>query len=178
MKSKWFLLGFAGIVLAIVFSGCVSVPIQDPVPNGSQSVVTVRRAESDVNKKKLLLLYIDGRVEKNVLNGGKGSVLVMNGLHNVQVEINKDKSQMLTFDGNSEVVEFYANYEGSGRSRQLNLVKTSGGNTRAANTTAAPVINIQVDNSSSNTAAGGNSSGNSLSTTTNTNSNNDNSVRD
>ncbi|MDR1617518.1 MAG: hypothetical protein LBS06_00540 [Treponema sp.] len=82
---------------------------------------------------------------------------------------------MLTFECQSEVVEFYANFEGEkkmfGDTRQLSLLKTSGGtggsNAAATNAGPAPVFNITVDNSSSNTStSSGNTSTSSNTTTT------------
>jgi hypothetical protein len=160
----------AALSAVFVFTGCLSAPKGPLSPNASQSVVTVRRASSPTEKKGAMVVLIDGRKEaEGVKNGGQTQTLVMNGIHNIQVSIGKFQSQMLTFDCASEVVEFYANFEGEKtlfkNTTQLSLMKTSGGTGAGekAAATAGPVINIQVDNSSSNTS---NSGGNTMTSTT------------
>ena len=166
--------GLIGIVFALTIGliviGCVSVPEGQLSPNNSQSVVSVRRSNSNIEKGRRMEIFIDGRSQnKTVENGGQGQVLVMNGLHNIQVKVGKLESQMLTFDCSSEVVEFMANFEGK---KDLHLTKLSGGNRATSANSNQPSINITVDNSSSNTA-NSSSSGN----TSNVNVGDDNSVR-
>jgi len=167
-KSKLLIVGTIVLLMAfgLVIGGCFSMAETQLSPNSSQSVTIVKRASSDVEKNKVMDVYIDGRKEgKPILNGSQGQMMTMNGLHNIQVKVGNFQSQLLTYDGRSEVVEFYVNFEGKGKARQLNLLKVSGGNggtntanTPAAGASSAPVINITVDNSSSNTASSDNSS--------------------
>jgi len=166
-KSKLLIVGVIVMLMAfgLVLGGCFSTPETQLSPNSSQSVTVVKRASSDVEKGKDMDVYIDGRKEgKPISNGSSGQMMTMNGLHNIQVKIGNYQSQLLTYDGRSEVVEFYVNFEGNGKARQLNLLKISGGNggntasTPAGGTNNAPVINITVDNSSSNSASSNNSS--------------------
>jgi hypothetical protein len=151
------------IVIAMLCVGCLTQAAPLLAPNASQGVVTIKRADSSINKNRDLEIYLDGRKEgAGVKSGDQGQVLVMNGLHNIQVKILKDSSQLLTFEASSDVIEFYVNYEGSGRKKELNIIKMSGGNGNAnknSNSSApAPVINIQVDNSSKNSSSSDNSS--------------------
>jgi hypothetical protein len=164
---------FFGLLVVLTITSCISMAEIPPSPNSSQSVITVKRSSSNIEARRQMEILIDGRKEgKQVANGSQGQALIMNGLHNIQVKVGRYQSQMLTFDCRSEVVEFYANFEGArslfGNTTQLNLIKTSGGSGGSAssgnNSDAQPTINITVDNSSSNSAA---SSGNS-STNTNT----------
>jgi hypothetical protein len=183
MAKKGLLGGILGLAVVFFAASCVSVGVGHLSPNASQSVINVRRSSSATEKGKKMEVYIDGRIQKNTVeNGGEGSFLTMNGLHNIHVKIKKHQSQMLTFDCSSEVVEFLVNFEGSegflgiGNTLQLNLTKISGGdgNKNVPNNATMPSITVNVDNSSSNTAS---SSGN---TSTNNNSQNvgdDNSIR-
>jgi hypothetical protein len=158
--QKTFLLGIC-IVIAMLCAGCVTQAAPLLSPNASQGVVTVKRADSSINTNKGLEIYLDGRKEDTLVkSGGQGQVLVMNGLHNIQVKVMKDTSQLLTFEASSDVIEFYVNYEGSGRKKELNIIKTSGGNANTSSnaSAAAPVINIQVDNSSKNSSSSDNTS--------------------
>ena len=133
MKTKKTILGT--LVLVLVFSfileGCASrgQTVAPLAPNVSQFVITIKRSVSDTAKKKDLEIYLDGRKEAvTVKNGGQGQILVRNGIHNLQVKAGKKfSSQLLSFEGNSEVVEFYVNFEGRKKRTQLNLIKTAGG---------------------------------------------------
>jgi len=163
------------IMLFILGLSCITVtPNIQLTPNASQSVVRVKRSFSDTEKKTQMEVYIDGRPEPlQVANGVQGQYQVMNGLHNIFVKIGKKhQSQMLTFDGQSEVVEFFVNFEGSGRNARLNLIKTAGGDGKKEAASNSPTIILNVDNSSSNTSS---SSGNSSSSSVNVG--DDNSVR-
>jgi hypothetical protein len=161
---------FLGLLFVFMMEGCISMVEIQPSPNSSQSVITVKRSNSNVEARSPMEIFIDGRKEgKAVANGSQGQALIMNGLHNIQVKVKRYQSQMLTFDCKSEVVEFYANFEGAkglfSNNIQLNLIKTSGGtggNSANNNASPPPAINITVDNSSSNSSASsGNSSSNS-----------------
>ena len=180
MKQKK-LLGIVIWLMAVfIVTSCLSVSHGPLSPNASQSVITVKRSSSEIEKNKPMEVYIDGRQQKTVANGGQEQSLVMNGLHNIYVKVGKKfQSQMLTFDCSSEVIEFFANFEGSkgvlglGSTMQLNLTKISGGDgQKTASNSNVPAISITVDNSSSNTAS---SSGNT--STSNVNVGDDNSVR-
>jgi hypothetical protein len=133
MEKKKFgiVVGFSVIwVFSFLLSGCISVDVPDPplAPNVSQFVITVIRSDSDIEDDEDMDMYLDGRKSgKPIKNGGQGQILVANGLHNLYVKIDDYQSQMITFEGNSEVIEFRTYFEGSRRNRQLNLVKTSGG---------------------------------------------------
>jgi hypothetical protein len=132
MKSKKAILGLISLVLAFGFllTGCVSsVSVtQQFSPNVSQFVIIVNRGDSDIEKREDMDMYLDGRKAGNpIKNNGQGQILVANGLHNLYVKVDDYQSQMLTFEGNSEVIEFRTFFEGSRRNIQLNLMKTSGG---------------------------------------------------
>ena len=179
-KKTPHIIAAAGLAVFIVLCvSCMTTVGGQLSPNASQSVLNIRRGDSGTENGKKMEVYVDGRKDSaTIANGQQGSLLVMNGLHNIYVKIGKYQSQMLTFDPQSEVVEFFAHFEGSkglfSNTLQLNLTKTSGATGKIDTSTAAsqPVINIQVDNSSSNTAS---SSGNS-STNTNSTVGTDNSV--
>jgi len=146
---KVFLSVMALIILGLA-CGCVSVPEGQLSPNASQSVINIRRASSNIEKNKPMLIFVDGRQQqRHIINGGQGQVLTMNGLRNVYVKVGNYQSQMLTINAQSEVIEFFVNFEESRQGRRtvtdLNITKVSGGdiNTANNNTNApAPVINI------------------------------------
>ena len=133
MKTKKTILGTLVLILmfSFILEGCRSsgqTVVLPFAPNVSQFVITVKRGDSGIGRKNIMEIYLDGRKEAvTVKNGGQGQILVRNGIHNIQVRVGKFQSQLLSFEGNSEVVEFYANFEGYKRTTQLNLVKTSGG---------------------------------------------------
>jgi len=119
-----------GLVFSFFSTGCISVGVTQALsPNVSQFVVTVKRGDYATEKGKKMEIYLDGRKTGNPIeNGGQGQILVANGIHNLYVKVGKYQSQMLTFEGNSEVIEFRTNFEGSSkRSTQLNLTKVYGG---------------------------------------------------
>jgi hypothetical protein len=131
MTKKRYWLGM--LVMTLVFGltvvGCVSVGVTGPLaPNVSQFVITVKRADSGTKARNQMEMYLDGRKSGDTIeNGGQRQILVGNGIHTLYVKVGKYQSQMLTFEGNSEVIEFYANFEGRRSHIQLNLVKTFGG---------------------------------------------------
>lgn len=139
------------IAFSLGFAGCVSVQTEGQLsPNASQSVLNIRRTSSGIEEKKAMDIFVDGRQQpKQINNGGQGQLLVMNGLRNVYVKVGNYQSQMLTINAESEVIEFFVNFEevkqGRNTVRNLNLTKISGGdinNARNNTNSPAPIINV------------------------------------
>lgn len=159
------------VFLCLTSTGCISVSNDSQLsPNASQSVVLMRRASSSEERNKAMEIFIDGRVQsQKIKNGEHGQTLIMNGLRNIYVKIGKHQSQTLTFNAQSEVIEFLVNFEetrsssmlsilpGFGSKTHLNLTKVSGGDINTANTgsetnvSASPTIILNLDASSTTT---------------------------